>query len=429
MESQLYVEPTFFFSYWGLSWIKPWPGLGMYVHMSALGLAAVALMVGFHHRVAAAAAWLLFTYVELLDKSAYLNHYYLASLILALMVFMPLGRGWSVDDARRPDVGKPTVPRWCLWTLRLQFGLVYFYAGVAKLGSDWLLSAQPLKTWFVANADAPFVGPLLALPWVAHAASWFGAIFDLTLPFWLSWPRSRSYAFVVALIFHATTAALFQLGMFPFIMMAGATLFFDPDWPRRLGKGRYGDSTPATPPRAPAPPLPRWTFVLIAAHFAIQAIVPLRHFAYPQDTLWTEEGFRFAWRVMLVEKAGYVVFHVVDPDTERRWLVYPRDYLTPLQQKVFATQPDMILQLAHHVADDFRARGRGNVEVRAEAYVAMNGRRSAMLIDPEVDLAREHDGFVPKPWILPNALSPRSHRGGSTDDLSSPIKSSRTDNG
>ena len=217
--------------------------------------------------------------------------------------------------------------------------------------------------------------------------------------------------------------------MFPFIMMAGATLFFDPDWPRRLGKGRYGDSTPATPPRAPAPPLPRWTFVLIAAHFAIQAIVPLRHFAYPQDTLWTEEGFRFAWRVMLVEKAGYVVFHVVDPDTERRWLVYPRDYLTPLQQKVFATQPDMILQLAHHVADDFRARGRGNVEVRAEAYVAMNGRRSAMLIDPEVDLAREHDGFVPKPWILPNALSPRSHRGGSTDDLSSPIKSSRTDNG
>jgi len=403
---QLYVEPEFFFSYWGLSWVKPWPGIGMYLHVGLLGLAAVALMVGFHHRIAAGACWLLFTYVELLDKSAYLNHYYLVSLVLALMVFMPLGRGWSLD-ARRTDRPTGTVPRWCLWTLRLQFGLVYFYAGVAKLGSDWLFSAQPLKIWLTANADAPLVGPLLVLPGVAYAASWFGAIFDLTLPLWLSWRRSRPYAYLVALGFHVFTAYLFQLGMFPFIMMAGATLFFEPDWPRRLWAWVRKEAPRPSVRRREEPAsrrhgsLPSWALGLLAVHFAVQVIVPLRHFAYPGDTRWTEEGFRFAWRVMLVEKAGRVVFHVVEPSSSREWLVYPRKYLSRLQRKAFATQPDMILQLAHHVAEDFRSRGHDEVEVRAEAYVAMNGRRSAMLIDPDVDLAHERDGLWPKPWICP----------------------------
>ncbi len=71
-----------------------------------------------------------------------------------------------------------------------------------------------------------------------------------------------------------------------------------------------------------------------------------------------------------------------------------------------SVQPDLILQLARRIAHDFEARGQGPVEVRADARVSLNGRTAALLVDPEVDLARVVDGLAPKPWILPAPESP-----------------------
>ena len=65
-----------------------------------------------------------------------------------------------------------------------------------------------------------------------------------------------------------------------------------------------------------------------------------------------------------------------------------------------STQPDMILQAAHLVADDFRTRGI-DVEVRADAFVAFNGRAYQRLVDPEVDLAAVARRPGPKSWLLP----------------------------
>ena len=139
----------------------------------------------------------------------------------------------------------------------------------------------------------------------------------------------------------------------------------------------------------------------LGAHFLVQLALPLRHHLYAGNMCWTEQGFRFAWHVMLVEKGGLVRYRVHDAASNREWLVYPRDYLAPHQQKAMATQPDMILQLAHHIARDYTTRLGAPVEVRADAFVAFNGRRSQRLIDPDVDLTTVEDGLAPKPWILP----------------------------
>ena len=88
---------------------------------------------------------------------------------------------------------------------------------------------------------------------------------------------------------------------------------------------------------------------------------------------------------MLTEKAGIVHYRVRDPDTGNTWLVTPDDYLTPLQVERMAFQPDLILQTAHFIADDFAVQGYDDVEVRAEAFVSWNGRINGRLIDPEVD--------------------------------------------
>ncbi len=384
--ASMYVEPAHHFTYHGFSWIRPWPGVGMALHFVALALAAVWLMLGVRPRLAALVVFMLFTYVELLDQAAYLNHYYFVSVIALLLAVIP-----SED---RP------APAWALYALRLQVGLVYFFAGLAKLRSDWLFEAQPLRTWLAAHGDFPLLGPLFLRPETAYAMSWAGAAFDLCVPFLLLHPRTRPPAFVALLGFHALTGALFPIGMFPWIMSAAALIFFPPDWPRRLAR-RFRTPVPADMSTVPAASPSPWLLAGLALHFAAQLLLPLRHHLYPGDHAWTEQGFRFAWHVMLVEKTGVVTYRVHDPASGRRFIVHPEDVLTPQQAKQMAIAPDMILQHAHTIAADFAARGMPGVEVRADAFVAYNGRPGARLIDPDVDLAREQDGLAPKRWILP----------------------------
>jgi hypothetical protein len=104
---------------------------------------------------------------------------------------------------------------------------------------------------------------------------------------------------------------------------------------------------------------------------------------------------------MLVEKTGQVTFWVEDPARGRAFPVYPSDYLTYQQEKQMSFQPDMILAFAHYLAERLQAQGMGDVAIRAEAYVSLNGRPSRLLLDPTVDLTRVADGLAPKPWILP----------------------------
>ena len=213
-----------------------------------------------------------------------------------------------------------------------------------------------------------------------------------------------------------------KLGIFPWLMIAGATIFLRPDWPlhalRRLrlrwSPGRLlpdhfvadatADHESASTPSSWAA---RAIVITIAILALFQVLMPLRHFAYSGNVRWTEEGYLFAWRVMLTEKTGLVHYRVSDQDTGETWLVTPDDYLTPLQVERMSFQPDLILQTAHIIADDFDRRGYSNVQVMAEAFVAWNGRPNGRLVDPDVNLAKFEPGIAPKSWVLPYEISPK----------------------
>ena len=122
---------------------------------------------------------------------------------------------------------------------------------------------------------------------------------------------------------------------------------------------------------------------------------------YPGELFWTEEGYRFSWRVMLMEKAGYANFKIVNKETGKRFYVNNDDFLTPFQQKQMATQPDFILQYAHYLKEHFENQGHQNVQVFVESYVALNGRLSTQYIDPDVDLGKQKESFKHKTWIIP----------------------------
>ncbi|WP_224240882.1 HTTM domain-containing protein [Hyalangium gracile] len=414
---EFFVRPRFHFTYWGFGWVPALPAPWIHVVFGALVVLGLCVAAGFCYRVAIALLFVAFSYVQLVDVTTYLNHYYLVSLLAGLLCFIPAHRAFSIDAWRKPELRQDWLPAWCTYLLRFQVAVVYVFAGLAKLTSDWLIHAQPLQIWLTARTSLPLLGPFLDERWVAYVAAWSGFLFDTTIVLFLLTRRLRPFAYVAVLAFHAGTSALFPIGMFPVIMVTAVWVFFEPSWPRRLGawlRGRLGrqarPSSPPAPRAVPAwgpPSRKAWLALGVAvAYGCIQLLMPLRTHLYGGNVLWHEQGLRFSWRVMAREKNGSVTFVVRNPATGREWHVPPSQYLTRLQEREMSVQPDLILQLAHRIARDFEAQGRGPVEVHADARVSLNGRSSEIFLEPEVDLAREPDGLAPKRWIRPSPDSP-----------------------
>jgi len=414
----LFTQPRFHFTYWGFGWVPALPAPWMHAVFAVLAVLGLCMAAGLFYRVTVALLFVAFTYVQLVDVSNYLNHYYLVSLLLGLMCFVPAHRAFSVDAWRRPALRSDWLPAWCTLLLRFQVAVVYVFAGLAKLTTDWLVHAQPLNIWLSARTSLPLVGPLLEQRWAAYAAAWSGFLFDTTIVAFLLARRLRPFAYVVVLGFHAATSALFPIGMFPVIMVTAALVLFDPAWPRRLAtrlgtrfaNERGPGQAPFLGPARAGASTPGWkawlALGLAAAYAGVQVGVPLRTHLYEGNVLWHEQGMRFSWRVMAREKNGSVTFMVRNPAIEREWHVSPSQYLTRLQEREMSVQPDLILQLARRIARDFEAKGLGPVEVRADARASLNGRPAELLVDPTVDLAREVDGLSAKSWIRPAPASP-----------------------
>jgi vitamin K-dependent gamma-carboxylase len=389
----LYLAPSFHFTYPGFGWVVPL-GPFTYALFAALIIAAVALSLGFHTRLAGAVSCALFTYLELIDKTLYLNHYYLLSLLTLLAAVLPVGAALSLDARRRGP--SPAVPRLAYVVLRAQIAIVYLYAGLAKLDADWLLQAMPLRLWLGTHAGVPVIGAWLAEPVTAYLMSWAGAVFDLGIVPLLSFARTRSFAVGLALVFHAAIGLLFPVGVFSLVMLVAVTVFFEPSWPRRFrAVGPYAASSQGHA-RVGALALGVTAFYL-----ALQLLLPLRCLLYPGPVNWTEEGFRFAWRVMLVEKAGHAEFRVETGSPERRFVVSPRAELTSLQNGMMATQADMIVDYARHLRARYEAEGFGSVRVFADVFVAYNGRPSQRFVKPDIDLSRAASVFAAYDFILP----------------------------
>lgn len=413
--ARYYIEPVINFTYYGFSWVKPWPGRGMYIHFVVLGAAAACVMVGFIYRVAAPVFFLAFTYSFLLEHTRYLNHLYLVCLIGFLMCFLPAERAFSVDALLRRKIRSDTVPAWTLWLLRAQVGIPYFYGGIAKLNSDWLRGGEPMRTWLRPLAETPGGGPIFTSGWVVYSFVIGGLLLDLLVVPLLLWRRTRLFAFAAAVVFNLINAVIFDIGIFPWLMTGALLIFFPPDLLRRFARAfmspgeQFVDAAPSQPTvaiteRSSCPSLTasqKVIFGLLAAYLAVQLLFPLRHYLYPGNVSWTEEGHNFAWHMKLRTKTGEAIFTVSHPASGQTWTVKPGDYLKSHQLMKTITKPDLVLQFAHYLAEENRREGFENVEVRARVMVSLNGREPQLLIDPNVDLAKEQVTLLPARWIVP----------------------------
>ena len=407
---EFYIEPDFHFSYYGFEWIKP-IGEFTYLIFVVCFISSLFVMIGLKYKTSIILFFLSFTYIELMDKTTYLNHYYFISILSFLLIFIPANATFSVDNIINQKKFT-NIPRWSVDVLKLLITIVYLYAGIAKINSDWLIEAMPLKIWLQSKYDLPLIGgSLLQMEWVHYAMSWGGMLYDLSIPFLLMINKTRIIAFILVLFFHVFTLILFPIGMFPHIMIFSSMIFFSSNFHEKI---IYQIRQVITKVSKKVKPKKieietsdlyviykqNLTLFVVTSFFIIQILLPFRYQLYPGELFWHEQGYRFSWRVMLIEKIGYTNFKIRSPNDGTSFMVDSSQHLTPFQLKQMSFQPDFILEFAHYLGEKYSTEN-NKVEVYAESFVALNGRPSKRFIDPDINLINERESFKDKTWILP----------------------------
>lgn len=397
--SRYFQEPEWAFKYFGFDWVQPFSGDGMVWVFLLLGFAAALAACGALYRVTAPLVAILLAYMFLLDQARYLNHIYLMFILAALLALMPLNRCLAVDAQLRLSPRSDEIEFWSYGSLKLQLAMVFVFAAIAKLNIDWF-SGNPMGQWLAARNDLTLLGGVAPVGRLFNHASagiffaWSGFAVDLFVPFLLLYRKTRWIGVVVSVLFHFLNSFIFNIGVFPWLMLGAMTIFFEPDWPRRIfNMPDRGNRSPLTLNTN------RAVIALLLVHFAVQLALPFRHWIYPGDVAWTEEGHRFSWRMKLRDKDAGGYFSVHDPSTSISRRVYANEVVSEAQARAMWPRPDMILQLAHEIARRHQVETGVRPEVRVVVRASLNHRPAEFLIDPSVDLAKVKRTLLPVDWI------------------------------
>jgi vitamin K-dependent gamma-carboxylase len=393
-----FIEPKYTFSHIGMDWLQPFPGNGMYYYFAVMGLLGLLVMVGYKYRHSMSLFTLLWTTVYFMQKTSYNNHYYLLVLVCLIMCFLPAHRYASVDVKQKPELKSLTMPQWCSWVMIAMVSIVYFYATLAKFYPDWL-DGTFTQNLLNRSVTIPTLHSIMSQQWFALFIAYAGILFDLCIVPLMLYKRTRTIAFVASLIFHIFNSITLQIGIFPFFALSFAVFFYPPNRIRKVFFKKKpaietGDREIITYESLAAL---KYFFV---PFLIIQLLLPLRHYFIKGDVLWTEEGHRLSWRMMLRNRSGSTSFTVVNKKDGSRLFYNDLKDFTQKQISSMGTRPDMIWQMAQHIKKDYATQG-VNVAVYARTKVSINGSPYKDLINPETDLASaQWDYFFHCNWIL-----------------------------
>ena len=375
----------------------------MYFHFMILAGSALGVALGFFYRVASVLMFLAFTQVFLSERALYNNHYYLIALLSFLICFMPLHRAFSLDVMRHPELKSDTCAAWVLWILRLQIAIPYFYGGLAKLNYDWLVRHEPMQTWMRQRTDFPILGQYFTESWCITLFCWSGLLIDLLCVPLLFWRRTRIPMLLIVSLFHIFNARLFDIGIFPWLMLAATwVLFLPPGFIGHLrfwGRGNPENSGETTS----ADPLPRFGKAMLVTFMVVQLIIPFRHFLYPGHVAITREGHCFSWRMKLnIRDFQYNLrIHYEDGREEDVYLV---DWLMQAQARRMRNL-DQVVKLARFIRQEREKSTTQRVEVRGTGTVALN-KKPPVKIFEDVDLSRQRITLRPARWLLTHPDNP-----------------------
>jgi len=407
----VYAKPDFHFQYEWFSWLRPLPEEAMYLLFGILGISSIMIAAGLFYRLSSIIYFLGYTYLFLLEKTTYNNHYYLICLLSFLVALAPLHKSWSLDVLRGSVKHIDSLPALWLWLFRFKMGLVYFYGGIAKLDPDWLDGRVAGKLMDAANRGT-ILEPLLKYDWMILFYSWSGLGFDLVIPFLMLSKPLRLWAFFAVVLFHTNNHYVFPIGVFPALALMLTLLYFDADFPRKIIPQKireivstsYRKILACREDQVIVPSqikTPRILVIFIVFYIFIQLLLPFRHLMTPGWTTWHEEGHYFAWRMMLRHKSTRIQFNITHPVTGEKRYADPKDYLNHVQYTKFAGSPGMVLQFAHYLDYLVRKNVGFDPKITANVEVSINGREFKQMVDSDLDLSEIPKFKAAYLWIRP----------------------------
>ena len=392
------VEPPFTFNFIGFDFLQYLQGDLMYYYFVLMGVFGVLVMLGFKYKFSMLAYAILWSGVYFMQKSSYNNHYYLMMLLCWIMAFLPANRWFSIDSNINPEIKTSAMSRWVLLILILQVWIVYTFASVAKWYSGWFDASVP-ALFMSGKSDYWLIGSFLQLDWVHWVIAYMGILFDLIIVPLLLWRRTRLLGFAISVFFHLFNSIIFQIGIFPYMSIAFALFFFSSE---TLQKRFLPKKELYTGNENFIPKQRNLLLAILSIYFIFQIGLPLRHWFFKDDVLWTEEGHRLSWRMMLRSKRGTLNVYIADKENGKRELYDYSEILGKKQNVAVRAKPDLMWQLAQKIKEIEAEKGR-DVAVYFEAYVSVNNSPYHPFTDPNIDLASEKwHPFKHSEWILPS---------------------------
>lgn len=384
------------------------------VLLDVASLCCVCFSIGMLYPLAALVFFVLFTFLFLQDATMYLNHYYLICILCGLFVFLPANKLLAVDPLLRLSTPQPTVPYWSVLICRTTISIVYIYAGIAKMNEDWI-RGEPLLHWVPRRCRLyPNYCWLLQHPATSISMAWCGLVFDTLCPFfYFAGGWFRILAFIASTFFHLSNMMIFNIGIFPAVMLVISMIYCEPDWPlcvtRVITRNTSKYSTPPTvqreDTRKPLSKREYGTLFALVLFVAVQLFLPIRHVFYPGNVVWNELGHNFSWRMKLRDKIGICHFYVTpsfnEPSTENSRVVKLNRFLTESQIKRMAGRPQLMFQTVDEIVSRYKKAFGQTPKVHVVSMVSVNYRPDQFLLDPTVDYANVTSHQQRQNYILP----------------------------
>lgn len=414
---ETFVDPEFTFSFIGFEWTHFLLGETMYYIYGILGFLALMITIGAFYRVTTVLFAMGWSLVYFMQKEHYNNHYYLMMLIAWFMVFIPANRYKSVDVLIWSNIRSNVTFYWTRLIFILQLFLVYTFAAIAKLYPGWLngdfmmIRYKGFANWIEKNVDWPTLTDFVYSRDFAQIFSWIGFWFDLLIVPLLLWKRTRVLALIAALFFHLFNSFTLHIGVFPYFALAMSIFFFPPETIRRLFFSSKTDYLPDSYEFQSKFRNQGFFSFIFFLYFSWQIYLPLRHWLIPGDVLWTEEGHRLSWRMMLRSKSASTTFLVKDKNTGERFVVGLYDEMTPLQANKAMVYPDMMWQFSQRLKKKYAIQGK-DISVYVNSQLSVNGSPFYDYIDSTVDMANtKWKYFGHQEWILDEPVDFSSFSG------------------
>ncbi len=389
------IDPQFTFSFIGFEWLQPLPGYGMYWYFITMGFFGLAIMLGYRYRIAIICYTILWAGAYFMQKTAYNNHYYLLLLISFLMIFLPANHYASIDVKQKRVKEEKTMPYWISLLFIIQVAIVYVYASIAKLYPDWL-DGTFTRNLLADSTNKMILKELFLQKWFYMFIAYMGIIFDLLIVPLLLFKRTRIIALIASLSFHLFNAVFLEIGIFPFFALTFALFFYEPETIRRI----FFKKKPSFIGETLQPNFygKKIVYFLIIPYLIVQLLLPIRHHFIEGDVLWTEEGHRLSWRMMLRERNGYIIIKIKDLKTEQESIYNYGENLTDKQAYNLATKPDFIWQYCQRIKKEYK----GNpIAIYIDCKNSINRKEYKTLIDPNFDMAKaEWDYFGHNEWVV-----------------------------